>query len=127
LNVTWSFRLDAQSPVDGWRTVTVPHTWQIEPEDADHMGVGWYRQTIEAPPAWSDRAIRVEFEAVFHSATVWLNGSEIGRHTGKGYTAFVSRPRAASAIRRERNTLLVRADNSFNESMLPRGKSSASR
>ena len=78
---------------------------------------------FEAPQAWSDHAVRVEFEAVFHTATVWLNGSEIGRHIGKGYTAFVldlgPHLRFGAA-----NTLLVRADNSFNESMLPRGKSS---
>jgi beta-galactosidase len=123
LNGTWSFRLDPQSPVDGWRTVTVPHTWQIEPEHADYMGIGWYRRTFEAPQEWSDRAIRVEFEAVFHTATVWVNGSEIGRHTGKGYTAFVLDlgPRLRFG---ELNTLVVRADNSFNESMLPRGESS---
>jgi len=123
LNGTWSFRLDSQSAVDGWRNVTVPHTWQIEPEHTDYMGVGWYRRTFEAPQAWSDRAVRVEFEAVFHTATVWLNGSEIGRHIGKGYTAFVLDlgPHLRFG---EVNTLLVRADNSFNESMLPRGKSS---
>src|ERR1022692_3039181 len=98
LNGTWSFRLDPQNsgesqgwhqpgePADGWRIVSVPHTWQIEPEHADYMGVGWYRRTFEAPQAWSNRAVRVEFEAVFHSATVWLNGVEVGRHTGKGYT-----------------------------------------
>jgi beta-glucuronidase len=52
-----------------------------------------------------------------------LNGSEIGRHIGKGYTAFVLDlgPHLRFG---EANTLLVRADNSFNESMLPRGKSS---
>src|ERR1017187_7496709 len=135
LNGTWSFRLDPQNsgesqgwhqpgePADGWRIVSVPHTWQIEPEHADYMGVGWYRRTFEAPQAWSNRAVRVEFEAVFHSATVWLNGVEVGRHTGKGYTAFLLDlgPRLhLGGV----NTLVVRADNSFNESMLPRGRSS---
>src|ERR1039458_2595155 len=54
LNGTWSFRLDPQNsgesqgwhqpgePADGWRIVSVPHTWQIEPEHADYMGVGLY-------------------------------------------------------------------------------------
>ena len=135
LNGDWSFRLDPRNsgeaqgwhqpaePADGWRTVSVPHTWQIEPAHTDYMGVGWYRRTFAAPTAWSDRAVRVEFEAVFHTATVWLNGVEVGRHIGKGYTAFVCdlSPRLRLG---EANTLVVRADNSFSESMLPRGRSS---
>ena len=100
LNGLWSFRLDRRSagltenwqhpdaPADGWRPVTVPHTWQIEPENTDYMGAGWYRRSLDVPVAWSNRAVRVEFEAVFHTATVWLNGAEAGRHVGKGYTAF---------------------------------------
>lgn len=103
--------------------VNVPHTWQIEPEHTDYMGVGWYRRTFAAPQAWSDRAVRVEFEAVFHTATVWLNGVEIGRHVGKGYTAFVLDLGPRLRLGAE-NTLVVRADNSFSESMLPRGRSS---
>ena len=93
LDGTWEFRTDPQnsgelqgwqqqSAAAGWRSVTVPHTWQVEPEYAEYMGAGWYRRAFEAPRAWMDRAVRVEFEAVFHSATVWLNGVEIGRHTG---------------------------------------------
>ena len=134
LNGTWSFRLDprnagesqgwhqpaeAQSKArEGWRVVNVPHTWQIEPEHTDYMGVGWYRRTFAAPQAWSDRAVRVEFAAVFHTATVWLNGVEIGRHVGKGYTAFVLDLGPRLRLGAE-NTLVVRADNSFSESMLP--------
>ncbi len=135
LNGLWSFRLDRQNvgltenwqhadaPTDGWRAVTVPHTWQIEAETTDYMGVGWYRRTFDAPVAWAGRAVRVEFEAVFHTATVWLNGAEVGRHAGKGYTAFTCD--LGPHLRfNGRNTLVVRADNSLNESMLPRGRSS---
>ena len=60
---------------------------------------------------------------MFHSAVVWVNGVEVGRHTGKGYTAFtldISRPIRPGS----RNTVVVRADNTFSESMLPRGRSS---
>jgi beta-galactosidase len=132
LNGPWEFRTDPensgepqgwhkQSAGTDWRWVTVPHTWQVEPEHAEYMGAGWYRRAFEAPRAWMERAVRVEFEAVFHSATVWLNGVEIGRHTGKGYTAFTLdlSPRFGA-----RNLLVVRADNSFDNAMLPRGRSS---
>ena len=52
-----------------------------------------------------------------------MNGSEAGRHIGKGYTAFVldiGRHLRFGAA----NSLAVRVDNSFNDAMLPRGRSS---
>ena len=135
LDGPWAFCLDPQNgglagkwyepdaAAGTWRQVIVPHTWQIEAENADYMGVGWYRRSFGVPANWADRAVRVEFEAVFHSATVWVNGVEVGRHTGKGYTAFTVD--ATPQIRAgSRNTVVVRADNTFSESMLPRGRSS---
>ncbi len=135
LNGVWQFRLDAagagvnerwylpETPAVGWKPVVVPHTWQIAPESEEYMGVAWYRRGFDVPADWSSSAVRVEFEAVFHSAEVWVNGRFAGGHTGKGYTAFVLdvthlvRPGA-------RNFITVRVDNSFDERMLPRGKSS---
>ena len=135
LNGAWQFRLDAErtgeaqgwfkpaAPADGWNPVTVPHTWQTAEETATYMGMGWYRRVFEAPKAWASAHVRVEFEAVFHTAHVWLNGMPVGSHVGKGYTAFTVdlTPHLKPG---ERNTLVVRADNAFSESMLPRGKSS---
>jgi beta-glucuronidase len=135
LDGRWLFRLDpdgkgeangwaeAECPMDGWREVEVPHTWQVEPENTEYRGVGWYRRSFEAPAEWSSRAVRVEFEAVFHSAVVFVNGTEAGRHVGKGYTAFTLD--IVGALRPgARNTVAVRVDNAFSESMLPRGRSS---
>ena len=135
LNGRWLFRLDPDSrgepggwavpdaPVVGWREVSIPHTWQVEPENAGYRGVAWYRRSFDAPEAWRDRAVRVEFEAVFHTATVWVNGKEAGRHIGKGYTAFTLD--IGHLLRfGAPNTLVVKVDNAFNESMLPRGRSS---
>ena len=106
-----------------WREVTVPHTWQIEPEHAEYMGATWYRRQFDVPAEWGGSMVRIEFEAVFHTATVWVNGVEAGGHTGKGYTAFTV---DASPYLRfgSRNTVVVRADNTFSETMLPRGRSS---
>jgi beta-glucuronidase len=135
LNGLWRFRFDPDgrgesdgwahpdAPAGGWREVRVPHTWQVEPENTEYRGLAWYRRTFDAPQAWSERAVRVEFEAVFHTATVWVNGAEAGRHIGKGYTAFTfdigHLLRYGTA-----NSVAVKVDNAFNESMLPRGRSS---
>src|SRR5579883_378962 len=127
LDGRWQFCPDptggATSPSTGWAEVTVPHTWQITPETADYMGVAWYQRDFEARPEWAASTVRIEFEAVFHSATVWINGQEAGRHLGKGYTAFtfdITRLLRFGAT----NVLTVRVDNSFDEAMLPRGRSS---
>jgi beta-galactosidase len=135
LNGLWLFRLDpertgesagwtgAETASPGWREVRVPHTWQVEPENTEYYGQAWYRRTFDAPPAWSDCAVRIEFEAVFHTATVWVNGRKAGEHTGKGYTTFALD--IGSLLRfGNSNTVAVKVDNAFNESMLPRGRSS---
>jgi beta-galactosidase len=85
--------------------------------------MGWYERVFDVPKGWSGSAVRVEFEAVFHSATVWVNGRPAGEHLRKGYTAFTLdiTPHLKWG---EPNTLRVRADNSFDEHMLPRGHSS---
>src|SRR6202022_4133600 len=83
LNGLWQFRMDpdkvghtnawykpAQAS-DSWQNVTVPHTWQTEQDSAEYFGVAWYQRTFEVSQEWSDRIIRIEFEAVFHSASVW--------------------------------------------------------
>jgi beta-glucuronidase len=85
LNGTWQFRLDRDS---NWSDVETPHTWQIESANAEYMGVAWYKRTFDAPVEWQSSIVRVEFEAVFHTAVVTVNGQEAGTHARKGYTAF---------------------------------------
>lgn len=127
----WRFRLDAKgagSPVDTaaqdaeWQRVTVPHTWQALGGSPEYVGVAWYRAEVFAPAGWQSQFVRVEFEAVYHTAHVFLNGKPVGEHSGKGYTAFtcdLSPHLRYDAV----NELQVRVDNSFSNTMLPRMKS----
>jgi beta-galactosidase len=106
-----------------WRSVSVPHTWQVEDLLTGYRGVAWYWRHFDAPATWQQCAVRVEFEAVFHTARVWVNGSPAGEHARKGYTAFTLS--IAHLIRwGQLNTIAVRVDNAFNQNMLPRGQSS---
>lgn len=106
-----------------WRTVSVPHTWQIEQALSEYRGVAWYRRTFDADAAMQDAVVRIEFEAVFHSAQVWVNDASAGEHLTKAYTAF--RLDISKLLRwNTPNTIVVRVDNAFNEHMLPRGRSS---
>src|ERR1035438_2122599 len=121
LDGLWDFRLDTEPK---WKTVTVPHTWQTAAESAGFYGVGWYERVFDVPKEWSASVVRMEFEAVFHSATVWVNGRPAGEHLRKGYTAFTLdiTPHLKWGAP---NTMRLRADNSFDEHMPPRGHSSA--
>jgi beta-galactosidase len=131
----WWFRTDsgsvgeeqrwygADNSVTAWRKVRVPHTWQVEPTFSDYRGVAWYRRTFDAPNEWQNSTVRTEFEALFHTATVWVNGELAGEHVRKGYTAFVL---DITHLLRwgSSNTIAVRVDNAFNDHMVPRGHSS---
>jgi len=112
----------APATVD-WLKVVVPHTWQVQAALSEYRGVTWYRRNFDVPEHWRGSAIRIEFAAVYHTATVWVNGQLAGEHARKGYTAFTL---DISHLLRYRspNSLVVRVDNSFNEHMLPRGRSS---
>ena len=136
----WRFRTDPENrgtknnwyganvPGNDWRTVTVPHTWQVEAALSDYRGVAWYWRDFDLParntsPSWQECAVRVEFEAVFHTATVWVNGRPAGEHVRKGYTAFTLD--ITNLLQWERtNTIAVRVDSAFDQHMVPRGKSS---
>jgi beta-galactosidase len=135
LDGNWHFRLDAnesgegehwyqaQHESSGWTEVTVPHTWQIYPASYEYTGTAWYRRPFDVPAEWRTEAVSIEFEAVFHSATVWVNGVQVGQHLRKGYTAFQFD--ISTHLRfGGRNLLAVKVNNAFDERMLPRGKSS---
>ena len=47
----------------------------------------WYRRSFAIPKSWHGRNVLLHFGAVDWSATVWVNGKEIGSHRG-GYDGF---------------------------------------
>src|SRR5512135_218151 len=116
---TW---FDPATPLEGWREVEVPSTWQVAEATAGYMGQAWYRREFEAAEDWRYKAVRIEFEAVFHTAQVFINGKSAGAHDGKGYTAFALDISQLFEPGR-RNTVVVRVDNEFSTAMLPRGAS----
>ncbi|WP_270070922.1 AbfB domain-containing protein [Streptomonospora mangrovi] len=53
-------------------------------EDTDRM---WYRRTFTVPDSWDGRRVLLHFDAVDWRADVWVNGTEVGGHSG-GYDRF---------------------------------------
>jgi len=52
-----------------------------------HENMMWYRRTFTVPSGWSGRRVQLNFGAVTWQATAWVNGQNVGTHTG-GYDSF---------------------------------------
>ncbi|MGD9929382.1 MAG: glycoside hydrolase family 2 TIM barrel-domain containing protein [Mangrovibacterium sp.] len=106
----------------GWRELDLPHDFQIEqPWDSTAsrgrgykaMGVGWYRKTFKANPAWQGKRVLLDFEGIMLHGEVWLNGVKIGG-TDYGYLGFASD--IADVIKYDTvNVVAVRASTGENE------------
>ena len=76
---------------DGWTPVAVPNSFNAGDFSAASQAgsVGWYRRDFTLPatafPAYVPARFQswiIRFESVNYQATVWLNGHEIGTHSG---------------------------------------------
>jgi beta-galactosidase/beta-glucuronidase len=72
---------------------------KLEPDQAL-----WYQRGIELKPAAGKRTL-LHFEAVDYQTTAWLNGKQIGTHTG-GHTPFSFD--VTDALKPDGNQLIVR-------------------
>jgi len=88
----------------GGRKIPVPSCW--EEHEQDYEGVAWYRRDFEIPPDWSERHVRLRFDAVNYRAEVWVNGEVVGTHEG-GFGSFEFDV-TGHIILGKRNTLIVR-------------------
>ena len=52
-----------------------------------HIGIGWYRKTLEIPATWNGKRIFVEFDGAMSNARIYLNGQFIGEWP-YGYASF---------------------------------------
>jgi beta-glucuronidase len=119
LDGLWQFQAAGRD----WVEVTVPHTWQVMAGYENHRGKAAYRRSFDVPAAWNNSVVRIEFESVFHTAVVSVNGQPAGRHEGLGYTAFAFDITKLLKFGAE-NEVTVEVDNAFYDRMLPRGNSS---
>ena len=103
------------------RTISIPHTWNVETGLEEYAGPAWYqRELTEITPDHQGQTIRLHFRAVYHSATVWVNGQQVGEHLYAGYTPFSFDITSYLSFQPQAiNRLVVRVDNSFSENNLP--------
>jgi beta-galactosidase len=83
--------LKKQASTSHMRSVRLPHSVIETPfnyfSEELYQQVSIYKKSFHVPSDWTNKVIRLQFEAVAHEATVYLNGQLIQTHLG-GYTAF---------------------------------------
>ena len=113
---------------DGWETVTVPHTWNVEDgqagkvgnptlPDGYYRGACWYALSIDAPVDWKNKRVFIRFEAASLVSKTYLNGELLGEHRG-GFTAFCYELTPHLHVGAA-NDLRVQVDNSHQEDVPP--------
>ena len=101
-NLNWKFiasnPANAQSTSfdDGsWQSVSLPHSASYDAPPAGDAGCTeckhfqgdyWYRKTFVCPA--SAQKVFLRFEGVMQTATVFVNGTQVGVHDNSGYTGF---------------------------------------
>lgn len=91
LDGLWAFvhRADVHAAPSEPRTIAVPAPWQAQFADLrNKVGLGLYRRSVDlGHERFDGRRIYLHFGAVFHNATVWVNGLRVGAHEG-GFLNF---------------------------------------
>jgi glycosidase len=115
LDGDWLFRADPEKrgeeqrwyapEVDrsGWETIRTPAFWEGARGMEGFDGQGWYAKTVMVPG--TPRPMSLHFGGVDDDAVVWVNGMEVGRHTGYSDPFALD---VASALRSGENLIVVR-------------------
>lgn len=96
--------------------MSIPSAWNAAvPELRYYDGLIWFQRKFQARALHKERAF-LRFEAVNYSATVYLNGKEVGRHEG-GFTPFALE--VSALLRPGENRLSVAVDSSHDAQSIP--------
>lgn len=79
----------------------------------------FYRRTVTVPQSWAGRRVLLNFGAVTWLTRVWVNGTQVGSHTG-GYDAFSFD--ITAALRSGENEIIVGVSSPVDGSTYPVGK-----
>ncbi len=102
LNGEWAFQLDPNDtgvrdkwhrrrPADLDAKIIVPYSWTSRASGIarpDYRGAAWYAREIALPEGWpGGKRVLLRIERCDHHAEVYVNGKQVGSHSG-GYTPF---------------------------------------
>ena len=133
LSGNWDFCVDSLSrgdslnwvvngfPQNSIRKVSVPHAWNTEKGLEQYWGKCWYERKFDLSKDDIHKMIRLQFDAVYHDAIVYINGRKAGEHIGSGYNRFYID--ITSYCKAGINTVAVQVDNSPSRNNIPFMKS----
>ncbi|MEQ8703616.1 MAG: glycoside hydrolase family 2 TIM barrel-domain containing protein [Phaeodactylibacter sp.] len=127
-NDAWAYlengqvELPEQLPNDGWRPVTLPHTWnQWDATDilpGYRRNASWYKRTLVLSQIPKGQCL-LRFEAANTKAWVYVNQQLAGLHIG-GYLGF--EVDITPFLAPGENSIAVRVDNSYDPELIPSQK-----
>ncbi|MBN8672828.1 MAG: hypothetical protein J0L56_01775 [Chitinophagales bacterium] len=132
VNNNWQFTTDKKNegingkwytmPLPNTRTVQLPHTWNIEEENQNHYGWGWYQKKINIPSNWKNKNVVLEFGAINHSSFVYVNGKKVAENIGDGFNKFIINLNGKLNYGKE-NVITVACNNDYGKNKVPFGNS----
>ncbi len=70
------------------KKIQVPHTWNVDDNVASYRGQAIYKTNFKLAKKDESKDIFIKFNAVYHTAIVYVNNILIGKHQKSGYTPF---------------------------------------
>ena len=132
LNDNWQFTVDKKGeginnkwyemPLAAARTVQLPHTWNIEDENQNHYGWGWYQQKLNVPANWKNKNVVLQFGAINHTSFIYINGKKIDENIGDGFNKFFINLNGKLNYGKE-NIITVACNNDYGKNKVPFGSS----
>jgi beta-glucuronidase len=104
------------------RRVHLPHTWNVEEENQNHYGWGWYQRKIFIPKNWKNKNVVLEFGAINHTSFIYINGKKADENIGDGFNKFFVRLDDKVNYGKE-NTITVAVNNAYGKNKVPFGSS----
>ena len=132
VNDNWQFTTDKKAeginskwyemPLAGARNVQLPHTWNIEEENQNHYGWGWYQKKIDVPSNWKNKNVVLQFGAINHTSYIYINGKKIDENIGDGFNKFFINLNGKLNYGKE-NIITVACNNDYGKNKVPFGSS----
>jgi beta-glucuronidase len=132
INDNWRFITDKKAEgfekkwfeksLQGVKIVTLPHTWNIEEENQNHYGWGWYQKKITIPANWKNKNVLLQFGAINHTAFIYVNGKKVEENIGDGFNKFFINLNSKLNYGKE-NTITIAVNNDYGKNKVPFGNS----
>lgn len=132
VNNDWQFKIDKANEgmsqkwfdanLSNARTVSVPHTWNVEAGTEMYYGMAWYQKKWNVPKEWKNKNVVLQFGAINHTAYIYVNGKKVGENIGDGFDKFYINLTGKLNYGKE-NTITVAVNNDYGRNKVPFGSS----